>query len=82
MDFSKVHLEAVEKFASIYLPISDMAILLDIPADILRDEIRNKSSEVRRAYHRGKAAARKPCSPCSRLLPSSLSRASRRVIRN
>ena len=69
MDFSREQMEAVEKYASIYLPISDMAILLDIPADILRDEIRNKSSEVSRAYHRGKAASWKPCSPCSRLLP-------------
>ena len=33
-------------------------MLLDIPADMLRDEIRNKLTEVSRAYHRGKASSR------------------------
>lgn len=40
------------------LPISDMAILMNIPADLLRDEIRNRATEVSKAYHRGKAASR------------------------
>ena len=58
MTLSKEQLEQVEKYASIYLPISDIAVLMDIPADILRDEIRNKATEVSVAYHRGKAASR------------------------
>lgn len=57
-EFDAEKLELVEKWASIYLPISDMAVLMEIPADVLRDEIRNKSTEVSRAYHRGKAASR------------------------
>lgn len=58
MNFSKDHLEQIEKWASIYLPITDMAVLLSIPAEMLRDEIRNTHSEVSKAYHRGKAASR------------------------
>lgn len=42
MQLSEEQLTQVEKYASIYLPISDMAILMNIPSDLLRDEIRNK----------------------------------------
>ena len=58
MDFTPEQLEQIKKYASIYLPITDIAMLMDIPADMLRDEIRNKSTEVSRAYHKGKAASR------------------------
>ena len=58
MKFTNEQLENIEKWAAIYMPISDIAILLSIPADMLRDEIRNKNTEVSLAYHRGKAASR------------------------
>ncbi len=58
MTFTKEQLENIEKWAAIYMPISDIAILLSIPADMLRDEIRNKNTEVSIAYHRGKASSR------------------------
>lgn len=58
MNFTKEQLEEVEKYASIYLPISDIAILMGIPADMLRDEIRNKNTDTSKAYHKGKAASR------------------------
>ena len=58
MECTKEQLEQIEKYASIYLPITDIAMLMDIPSDMLRDEIRNKSTEVSRAYHKGKAASR------------------------
>ena len=58
MTFSKEDLEQIEKWASIYLPISDMAILMSIPADMLKDEIRNRNTDVSKAYYRGKAASR------------------------
>ena len=58
MTLSEDQLTQIEKYASIYLPISDIAILMDIPADILRDEIRNRATPVSIAYHRGKAATR------------------------
>lgn len=58
MDFTPEQLETVEKYASIYLPITDIAMLMDIPADLLRDEIRNKSTAISKAYHKGKASSR------------------------
>ena len=51
-------MDAIDTHASIHLPISGLATLHDILADILRDEVRNKNSEVSKAYHRGKAASR------------------------
>ena len=51
-------LKQVEQFASIYLKISDMAVILDIPAERLREDIANRSTEVSKCYHRGKAASK------------------------
>ena len=58
MTFTQEQLEQINKWASIYLPISVMALMLDIPAEMLREEIRNKHTEVSLAYYRGKAASR------------------------
>jgi len=58
MKFTEEQITNVEQWASIFLPISDMASLLSVPADMLRDEIRNKNSEISRAYFSGKAASR------------------------
>ena len=58
MKFTNEQLENIEKWAAIYMPISDIAILPSIHADMLRDEIRNKNTEASLAYHRGKAASR------------------------
>ena len=55
MTFTQEQLEQINKWASIYLPISDMALMLDVPAEML---IRNKHTKVSLAYHRGKAASR------------------------
>ena len=48
----------IEKFASINLRISDMAVILDIPADVLHEDITDRCSEVSKAYRRGKAASK------------------------
>ena len=58
MNYSAEELTLIEKYASIYLKISDIAVLLDIPADILRDDIADCSSDVSKAYRRGKAASK------------------------
>ena len=58
MTYSTNVLTQIEKFASIYLKISDMAVILDIPADVLRDDIADRTSEVSKAYRRGKAASK------------------------
>ena len=58
MNFSKEQIENIEKWAGIFMPISDMAIMMNIPCEMLRDEIRNRNTEVSLAYHRGKASSR------------------------
>lgn len=58
MEYEKEILTQIEKFASIYLKISDMAVILDIPADVLRSDIADRSTEVSKAYRRGKAGSK------------------------
>ena len=48
----------IEQYVSIYLKISDMSAILGISATLLREDIADKSTEVSRRYHRGKAASR------------------------
>ena len=58
MNYSDNELKQIEKFATIYLKISDMAVILDIPADVLREEIADRTSDVSTAYRRGKAGSK------------------------
>ncbi len=58
MSFTKEQLENIEKWASIYLPISDMAVILDIHPEQLRMDIANRTTEVSKRYYRGKAASK------------------------
>lgn len=58
MTYSDNDLQQIEKIASIYLKISDMAVILDIPADVLRNDIADRSGNVSKAYRRGKAASK------------------------
>ena len=58
IEYSKETLDQIEQFASIYLKISDMAVILDIPAEQLREDIANRQSEVSKRYHKGKAASK------------------------
>lgn len=48
----------IEQYVSIYLKISDMAVILGISATQLREDIADKSTEVSRRYHHGKAVSR------------------------
>lgn len=56
--YSENDLQQIEKYASIYLKISDIAVILDIPADVLRSDIADRSTDVSKAYRRGKAASK------------------------
>lgn len=58
MNYSQDLLTQIENFASLYLPISDMAVILDIPAEILREDIADQSSDVSKAYRRGKIGSK------------------------
>ncbi len=58
IEYSKEVLEQVEQYASIYLKISDMAVIFDVPVEQLREDIADRSTEVSKRYHRGKAASK------------------------
>ena len=58
MTYTEEQLTQIEKFASIYLKISDMAVILDLPAEQLREDIARKESEVSKRYYRGKASSK------------------------
>ncbi len=57
-NYSEEILTQIEQYASIYLKISDMAVILDIPAEQLREDIADRSTEVSKHYHKGKAASK------------------------
>ena len=58
MEYSEDILTKVEQYASIYLKISDMAVILGISPTTLRSDIADRTTEVSKRYHRGKAASR------------------------
>ena len=58
MIYTEEQLKQIEQFASIYLKISDMAVILGVPAEILREDIADKSTAVSQHYRRGKAASK------------------------
>ena len=53
MEYTEAQLSQVEKLASIYMKISDMAIVLDVPAEQLRFDI-SQDTEISKRYKRGK----------------------------
>ena len=58
MTYTEEQLTQIENFASIYLKISDMAVILGIPDEILREDIADQSCDVSQHYRRGKAASK------------------------
>ena len=58
MNYSDKDLQEIEKLSSLYMKISDMAVLLDIPAEVLREDINDRSSAVSKAYRKGKIASK------------------------
>ncbi len=58
MTYSEEELQQIEQYASIYLKISDMAVILGVPAESLRSDIADHNTEVSLRYRRGKAASK------------------------
>lgn len=58
MKYDEETLKQIEQYASIYLKISDIAVILDIPAEKLREDIADRGTEVSKHYYRGKAASK------------------------
>ena len=48
----------MQELAENLTPISEMSVLLDIKEDVLRDEILDPASELRRVYYLGMAKVR------------------------
>lgn len=58
MDYQPEQLEKVEKLASIYMPITDIALIIEVDPSELRSDIATDGAEVRRRYLRGKAISK------------------------
>lgn len=55
MDYTAEQLENVEKLSSIFMKISDIALIIEVDVEQLRSDIQDESTEVSRKYRRGKA---------------------------
>jgi len=58
MTLDNQQLNKIEELASIFLPISDIALYLNVDAADLRMEIANEYSDASKAYRRGKLNTR------------------------
>ena len=47
-------LQQVEEYASLFLKVDEIALLLNIDYEEFRREIKSKSSDISKAYYRGK----------------------------
>ena len=58
IELTEAQLEQVEKLSSIYMKISDIALIIEVEPEQLRAEISNESTDVSRRYRRGKATSK------------------------
>lgn len=58
MTFTPEQLEMIKKMASLYMTITDIATILDVSAEELRNEISNRYSDAGKAYTQGKASSK------------------------
>ncbi len=58
MTYSDNELKQIEQLASLYLPISDIAVILGINAEALRRDIKMKGSPAEKAYTKGKVSSK------------------------
>ena len=58
MTYSDKELQQIEQMASLYLPISDIAIVLGINPENLRRDIKVKGSPAEKAYTKGKVSSK------------------------
>lgn len=58
MQYSEEQLSMIEQFASIYLPISDIAVILEITPEQLREDIHDSQNPAYSRYRKGKALSK------------------------
>ena len=51
MKFTHTQIGLIEKYTGLLFKISDIALMIDVDPDELRDEIANKSTEISKIYH-------------------------------
>lgn len=59
MNFTDEELKKVKEYASLFLSLDDIAILLEKDADSFRDEFRDKFGELYKAYRYGQVISKK-----------------------
>ena len=58
MIYTEEQLQQIEYYASIYMTITDIAVILQIRAEELRSDIHIEDSPAYLAYHKGKASSK------------------------
>ena len=58
MTYTQEQLNEIEYYASIYLPITDIAVILQIKPEALRQDIHDENNPVFFSYHKGKATSK------------------------
>lgn len=58
MELSQEQLQQIEAYASIFMPISDIAVILDLDPIALCADLKDRTTDVYRAYSRGKLASK------------------------
>lgn len=51
MKFTHTQIGLIEKYTGLLFKISDIALMIDVDPDELRDEIANKETEASKIYH-------------------------------
>lgn len=58
MTYTDEQLDMIEQFASIYLPITDIAVILEVTPEQLREDIHDSANPAFQRYRRGKALSK------------------------
>lgn len=58
MNYTDEQLATVEQLASIYMKISDIALIIEVSPATLREDIECQEAAVSRAYRKGKALSK------------------------
>ena len=55
MNYTIEQIENIEKLSSLYMKISDIALIIGVDENLLRQDVENTSSAISLAYRKGKA---------------------------
>ena len=58
MTYNDEQIATIEQLASIYMPIRDIALILEVDETALREDIHCQSNPASRAYRQGKALSK------------------------